>query len=181
MMTIEFRNAAFISNGCIDMEINDPVYGWIPFTATSNDVEAHGRDLFAAAQESATPYVASAPTTDELTAYARELSWQVRAGGATINGVAVKTDGDSIALIGSMYNMARDFPESTFDFDSADGPVSLTSAQAQALAKAVGDWVQLGFKRRSDVFKAIMAGQITTTAEIDEAFVDITDGWAAPA
>lgn len=33
----------------INLEINHPAYGWIPFTATPNDVEAHGREIFAAA------------------------------------------------------------------------------------------------------------------------------------
>ncbi len=31
----------------IDLEINHPVFGWIPFTANPDDVEAHGRELFA--------------------------------------------------------------------------------------------------------------------------------------
>ena len=31
----------------IDCEIEHEVYGWIPFTASPNDVEAHGRELFA--------------------------------------------------------------------------------------------------------------------------------------
>lgn len=33
----------------INLEIDHPAYGWIPFTATPNDVEAHGREIFAAA------------------------------------------------------------------------------------------------------------------------------------
>ena len=45
-MTI--RNAVRRSATVIDCEINHPVYGWIPFTATSDDVEQHGRDIFAA-------------------------------------------------------------------------------------------------------------------------------------
>lgn len=35
------------SNTAIDLEVNHPVYGWIPFTATSYDVEEHGRILYA--------------------------------------------------------------------------------------------------------------------------------------
>lgn len=31
----------------IDVEIQHPVFGWIPFTASPEDVEAHGRELFA--------------------------------------------------------------------------------------------------------------------------------------
>lgn len=31
----------------IDCEIEHPVFGWIPFTANPQDVEEHGRELFA--------------------------------------------------------------------------------------------------------------------------------------
>ncbi|MDO8931478.1 MAG: hypothetical protein Q7U97_03710 [Rhodocyclaceae bacterium] len=33
----------------IDMTVNHPAYGEIPFTASPNDVEAHGRELYALA------------------------------------------------------------------------------------------------------------------------------------
>lgn len=115
----------------------------------------------------------------DLVAYASEIAWQTRVGGVVINGTPVKTDGDSVALIGSMYQMAKDFPEKTFDFISASGPVTLNSTEAMYLAKAVGDWVQNCFTRLGAVLTAIAAGQITTTAEIDAAFVDVTDGWTA--
>ena len=50
-MTYSFRNPVYSSadGQQIDMEIEHPVYGWIPFTARPDDVEQHGRDLFAAA------------------------------------------------------------------------------------------------------------------------------------
>jgi len=33
----------------IDVELNHPEYGWIPFTASPDDVEQHGRDIYVAA------------------------------------------------------------------------------------------------------------------------------------
>lgn len=33
----------------IDVELNHPEYGWIPFTASPDDEEQHGRDIYAAA------------------------------------------------------------------------------------------------------------------------------------
>lgn len=30
----------------IDCEIEHPVYGWVPFTASPNDVEVFGREVF---------------------------------------------------------------------------------------------------------------------------------------
>lgn len=35
--------------GSVDMEIDHPDYGWIPFTASPDDIEAHGRELFQSA------------------------------------------------------------------------------------------------------------------------------------
>lgn len=45
---MEVRNPKYATpdNLSIDIEINHPVYGWIPFTANPNDVEEHGRALF---------------------------------------------------------------------------------------------------------------------------------------
>lgn len=63
-------------NSTIDLEIDHPVYGWIPFTASPDDVEAHGRELFARAEAGDFGDVAAyepppPPTVDELAAQAR--------------------------------------------------------------------------------------------------------------
>lgn len=50
-MALEFRNPKFTKEGRIDIELNHPEYGWIPFTADPDDVEQHCRDLYAAALE----------------------------------------------------------------------------------------------------------------------------------
>ena len=51
------RNARYLEDGRIDCEILHPTFGWIPFTADPNDVEAHGRAIFAALKDTAAPYV----------------------------------------------------------------------------------------------------------------------------
>ena len=45
---MNIRNPVRRSATVIDCETNHPTYGWIPFTATSDDVEQHGRNIFAA-------------------------------------------------------------------------------------------------------------------------------------
>ena len=57
----------------IDCEIEHPHYGWIPFTASPDDVEAHGREVFAALSKGeVAEYVPPPPpTTEELAAAAR--------------------------------------------------------------------------------------------------------------
>ena len=43
---MDYRNATFTKVGLIDCEINHPDHGWIPFTASPDDVEKHGRDIY---------------------------------------------------------------------------------------------------------------------------------------
>jgi hypothetical protein len=49
---VEFRNAVRLEDGRYDCEIQHPVFGWIPFTADPNDVEGHGRAIWAAIEAS---------------------------------------------------------------------------------------------------------------------------------
>lgn len=58
---MEYRNAKFVAETAIEMELNHPVFGWIPFTAVPHDVELYGRELFDAARNTADPYVAPTP------------------------------------------------------------------------------------------------------------------------
>ncbi|WP_313199913.1 hypothetical protein [Rhizobium sp.] len=69
-MTLNFKNAKFINAEltAIDLELNHPSFGWIPFTARAGDVEEYGRSLFALAESSAAPFVAPVYTADELRA-----------------------------------------------------------------------------------------------------------------
>lgn len=43
------KNPKYNADGSIDLEIEHPVYGWTPFTASPNDSEQSGRDLYAQA------------------------------------------------------------------------------------------------------------------------------------
>lgn len=43
---MEIKNPRYNKNGTIDLDMNHPVYGWIPFTASPDDVEDYGRKIF---------------------------------------------------------------------------------------------------------------------------------------
>jgi hypothetical protein len=45
-MDTPFRNAVWDPQGTITCEIEHPDFGWIPFTASPDDVEPHGRAIF---------------------------------------------------------------------------------------------------------------------------------------
>ena len=54
----------------IDMEIEHPIYGWIPFTASPDDTEEHGRVIYQEAKEGrlgdVSPYVEPEPLPEPL-------------------------------------------------------------------------------------------------------------------
>lgn len=58
---MEIRNARYNAVGTIDCEVEHPVHGWIPFTASPDDAEQHGRDIFAQVSATADPYVDPGP------------------------------------------------------------------------------------------------------------------------
>jgi hypothetical protein len=62
---MNYRNAKYNAFGSIDCEIEHPIHGWIPFTADPNDVEPLGAEVFNAAKDSASAYVAPPPPTSE--------------------------------------------------------------------------------------------------------------------
>ncbi|OKP66778.1 hypothetical protein BTE77_31380 [Ensifer adhaerens] len=71
---MEFRNAFFSrpNEAAIDMEVNHPEFGWMPFTATAHSPDDYNRELFAAAKAgTVSPYVPPAPPTAEELAAAR--------------------------------------------------------------------------------------------------------------
>jgi hypothetical protein len=47
MIEVETRNPVLNENGTIDCELNHPHLGWVPFTASPDDVEPHGRKIHA--------------------------------------------------------------------------------------------------------------------------------------
>jgi hypothetical protein len=53
-----FRNARFNARGTIDVEIDHPKHGWIPFTANPDDPELVGAVVYyVASQGEVAPYV----------------------------------------------------------------------------------------------------------------------------
>jgi hypothetical protein len=71
---MKYRNAKYTKDGRIDCEIDHPKYGWVPFTSSANDTEAHGRGLFAqiVADGNIAEYTPlPAPTVEQLRAQTR--------------------------------------------------------------------------------------------------------------
>ena len=64
---MNIRNAKKTLDGCVNVEYEHPKYGWIPFTASADDVEPLGRQIYADAVGSAAdPDPIPDPTPEEL-------------------------------------------------------------------------------------------------------------------
>lgn len=164
----EFRNPTYNQSGGIDLEVNHPQYGWMPFTANPNDGELYGRSLFAEASAGeVAPYVPPSPPPVDLVAYAAEKRWQVETGGITVGGAAIDTSRESQAMITGAYAYSQANPDETISFKAASGFVSLDAATLAAIATAVGAHVQACFAAEAAVLDDIGDGAITTTEEID--------------
>ena len=69
---MDYRRPTFTASGVINCEIEHERHGWIPFTASPDDPEAHGRDIYAAimAAGGVAPFAAPAPVPRYATATA---------------------------------------------------------------------------------------------------------------
>lgn len=145
---MDFRNAVFNAYGTIDCEIDHPVFGWVPFTASPDD--AAGAEIYAAAEAEASPYVA--PTEDETLAAWRATATATRTSfciAAHTQGIL--TDAEAIAA-------ARgDWPA------SLDGALAGLSAEEQVNAKIT--WAAAQVIRRADDLVQLVAAFLALTPE----------------
>jgi hypothetical protein len=73
-MKYEYKNPKYNAHGTIDCEIKHPEYGWVPFTASSDDVEDHCREIYnriIQESENIEPYSPPVFTDDELASMVR--------------------------------------------------------------------------------------------------------------
>ena len=88
---MDYRNAKFVAETAIEMEINHPVFGWIPFTATLDDPEEHGRLLFVEARDTALPYPATTPqAVDPLSLPMERLDFWLAAASVGVSKFSVR-------------------------------------------------------------------------------------------
>ena len=98
---MEFRNPVYNRHGTIDCEVNHPRLGWIAFTASPDDPEESGRDIYAAAVEGEVgEYVepeSATPTSDDVNT---ERERRIAAGAVVTvtgtNGIAIQGRAEDI-------------------------------------------------------------------------------------
>lgn len=139
-MTINHKNAKFISADTIDCEIEHPTLGWIPFTLNKDDTSP-GIDiaeLFEAVSKDAIPY--TPPTSKEILAETRDnlikkikykRDFRTQNGGFFVDGkwfhsdASSRTQHSNLALLGS--NIPPDISWKTMDGSFVDMTQELAS------------------------------------------------------
>ncbi len=58
---MDIRNIRYNRHGSIDCEIDHPVYGWIPFTASIDDPDPSAHPIYAGIMESKVPIAPYVP------------------------------------------------------------------------------------------------------------------------
>ena len=107
------------------------------------------------------------PAPVDLYAYAASKRFAVETGGTVLNGMQIMTDRASQSLITGAYNYVQANPDVLVKFKTAAGFVEVTATQITAIANAVGAHVQASFAAEGEINQQIIAGNITTPAEID--------------
>ena len=148
---MQVRNVQYNSGGTIDLEIEHPAHGWVPFTAAPDDSEQLGRDLFAAHQETALPYVPPPPPPEPTPAELRmkawvELAayrWQKEIGGVVWETYPVHTDERAqVKLAAEMIAIQGGFRADPSGWKFADGVFrSLTNMQFIDMVTAVRNYI----------------------------------------
>lgn len=100
-----------------------------------------------------------------LKSYAAQKRWQIEVSGTTLNGVRVPTDDRAKTLITGAAAWLAAADTTTLVIGNAVSTV--TGTQIKAMRDAVCDHVDQSFMALGQVYAAIDAGTITTTAEID--------------
>jgi hypothetical protein len=73
-MKYEYKNPEYNAHGTIDCEINHSQYGWVPFTASPDDSEDHGREIYnriIKENKNIKPYSPTVFSNDQLASMAR--------------------------------------------------------------------------------------------------------------
>ncbi|WP_321337898.1 DUF4376 domain-containing protein [Breoghania sp.] len=110
-------------------------------------------------------------TTDELIAGLASIRFEAETGGVTVSGMEIMTDRESQAKILAVRVKAAADPDFSTTWKALNGWFALNAATIVALSDAVLAHVAACFQAEEAVAAAIDAGEVTTRAGVDAAFV----------
>lgn len=122
--------------------------------------------------------VVAAPAGPALAAYANAKQWELATGGytATVGGQSCTfaTDGQSqVLMIGKVVQLGMPGAPAEVNWQLAAGFVTLSAADFVGMAVACAGFVQSTFDALKTVLAEIVAGTVTSEAEIDAAFAAV--------
>lgn len=107
--------------------------------------------------------------------YIKQRAYELETAGMTVGGTHIATGRDDQAMLSGAVNYLSLEPEATIDWQNADGTfATLTKAQVDAIASAVGQHVQAHFTRRKELFAALAA---VADKDLDAFRATITTFW----
>ncbi|MBA85232.1 MAG: hypothetical protein CML60_10500 [Rhodobacteraceae bacterium] len=148
---MEFRNPAYNARGTIDCEVLHPSMGWVPFTASPDDQEAQGREVYADIMEAGGIADYVPPSDDDVLALARAEAVLTRATFCSaLHATGVLPVSEAVeAAKGNWPATFAEFTAAMSEADAADAQIRWAAAtsihyaddllQQLALAHADGD------------------------------------------
>lgn len=169
---MEVRNLKRNKRNTIDCEINHPNYGWIPFTATPDDTEQLGKDIYAKAAAGdygvVAEYVAPTLSNTQVSAMIASRRYDKEVAGINWKGYMIATDRESQAKLDAEDRAVgrglRVDGSGWKCLDVVSGKVvfrNTTNTEIQEIAAAVYNYVSKCFKREADLLAALEAGTYT--------------------
>lgn len=178
---MQTRNPKFNHAGSIDCEVEHPVFGWIPFTASPTDAEELGRQIYAAAV--AGDFGPIAPFSGPTLAARQAAAWErIKAERDRRKSLGVKfgahwyhSDADSRIQQLSLFVMGSNVPPVQWKTLTASGaPVFVTMTQSIAAGIFQGTAAS-----DAAVFAAAEAHRVAMEASSTPETYDLSGGWPA--
>jgi hypothetical protein len=170
---MNIKNPRYNQRGTVDCEVEHEALGWIPFTASPDDDNEFGRELYASLTSGAHGaiglYVQAQLTPEQQAARIAERRYEVETAGITVDGMAINTDDRAKTLINGSAIKAMRSLAYTLRWKTPEGFVDLPSAQVLVMAEAVADFVQGCFDREADLLAAVGDGTFTAAM--------LNEGW----
>lgn len=156
-------------------------YSTHPAEVQAACAEAHTQEVIAAYVAMTTPPPRFATVAEALAGIKADIAaerYRRETAGITLNGLTVRTDRESQALITGAWCRAQQNPNVLIDWKGENGWMQIDAATINAVSAAVGDHVQACFsaeKAHIAALEATAAQQGATVATV-EAY-DYSTGW----
>jgi hypothetical protein len=168
---MQVKNMKYTASGMIEMEIYHPNYGWIPFSASPNDSELLGRELYAQAIAGTlgaiAPYIQSLADAQTKRLAAMEAAYTIAlAAPIAYLGTTFQADPESLALLAqTLTALGGATPSGLGWYDVNNVKLAMTNAQLQGLGQTIFARGQPLFENKQAKKAAIRAA--LTVADIN--------------